>query len=114
MDEDAPCLRNVPNDWMADPAALPARPQSLMEQRFKQYFAIDVHGCAGHDMYVCALPNGVVVVGLAPSHPLIQEHRHPGSTKKPAGNLCMRACKAQRLGRSMHTATGFSCPQSAV
>lgn len=67
--------RLVINDWLAHPELLPPRPCSFVEEKYTQLFALDVGGKPFHDQYVALAPNGVAVVGLAPSHPLIAEHR---------------------------------------
>jgi hypothetical protein len=64
----------APDDWLVNTELLAERPLSLIEERFKQFFTLDVGG-QGYDMYINMLPNGVCIVGLAPSHPLIHHHR---------------------------------------
>ena len=76
-EESMPCSFDTPNDWMEHVDQLPDRPKSLLEERFKLLFALDVQGKKMHDMYVALLPNQVCMVGLAPSHPLIRRHRRP-------------------------------------
>ncbi|MEW5310569.1 MAG: hypothetical protein WDW38_002355 [Sanguina aurantia] len=63
------------DDWMQHVDLLPARPETFVEAKYLRYFAVDVCGHAGHDQYVYIAQNGLAVVGLAPSHPLIREHR---------------------------------------
>lgn len=63
------------DDWMQHIDLLPARPETFIEAKYLRYFATDVQGHAGHDQYVFMAQNGLAVVGLAPSHPLIAEHR---------------------------------------
>ncbi|GFR45228.1 hypothetical protein Agub_g6625, partial [Astrephomene gubernaculifera] len=65
----------APNDWLTHPELLPPRPQTYIEAKYTRLFAIDVHGRKHHDQYVFLAPNGLAVVGLAPSHPLIAAHR---------------------------------------
>ncbi|PNH02492.1 hypothetical protein TSOC_011522 [Tetrabaena socialis] len=64
-----------PNDWLEHPELLPPRPRCLTEIKYTRLFAIDLQGRPCHDQYVFLAPNGLAVVGLAPSHPLIAAHR---------------------------------------
>ncbi|KXZ51489.1 hypothetical protein GPECTOR_12g452 [Gonium pectorale] len=65
----------APNDWLAHPELLPPRPHTFIEAKYTRLFAVDLNGCANHDQYVFLAPNGLAVVGLAPSHPLVAAHR---------------------------------------
>ncbi|KAG2486735.1 hypothetical protein HYH03_014661 [Edaphochlamys debaryana] len=65
----------APNDWLAHPELLPPRPQTFVEQKYTRLFAVDVQGRPNNDQYVFLAPNGLAVIGLAPSHPLIAAHR---------------------------------------
>lgn len=60
MEEDDIILQgSCPNDWMDAPSDLPDMPQSLLLERFKLLFALDVNGNSMHDMYVAISPNQV-------------------------------------------------------
>ena len=78
------CPDAAPNDWMEHIDMLPDRPMSLVEERFSLLFALDVQSRPMHDMYVAMLPNQVCMVGLAPSHPLIQRHRSKQASGEPS------------------------------
>lgn len=65
----------APNDWLSHPELLPPRPQTFTELKYTRLFAVDLQGRNHHDQYVFLAPNGLAVVGLAPSHPLISTHR---------------------------------------
>ncbi|GLC35400.1 hypothetical protein PLESTB_000568700 [Pleodorina starrii] len=65
----------APNDWFEHPELLPPRPLGLTEIKFTRRFAVDLHGARCHDQYVYMAPNGLAVIGLAPSHPLVAAHR---------------------------------------
>ncbi|EFJ51277.1 hypothetical protein VOLCADRAFT_116496 [Volvox carteri f. nagariensis] len=65
----------APNDWFEHPELLPPRPLGLTETKYIRRFAIDLHGAKCHDQYVFLAPNGLAVIGLAPSHPLVAAHR---------------------------------------
>lgn len=65
----------APNDWLAHPELLPPRPHTFTETKYLRLFAVDLAGRSNHDQYVFLAPNGLAVVGLAPSHPLIAAHR---------------------------------------
>ncbi len=65
----------APNDWLAHLELLPPRPQTFTELKYTRLFAVDLQGRKHHDQYVFLAPNGLAVVGLAPSHPLISTHR---------------------------------------
>jgi hypothetical protein len=63
----------APNDWLDFPEQLPhIAPTFQQQQRYERYFILDVCGQQGHDHYVHRAPNGVCVVGLAPSHALLR------------------------------------------
>ena len=87
-----PCSFDTPNDWMEHVDQLPDRPKSLLEERFKLLFALDVQGKNMHDMYVALLPNQVCMVGLAPSHPLIRRHRRPDLAEVEAATCSNDPC----------------------
>ncbi|GAQ92067.1 hypothetical protein KFL_009160030 [Klebsormidium nitens] len=55
---------------------LPERPVPAVQRNFTQYFALDVNGIQGHDQYIYRHPNGLCIVGLAPSHPALQPGRN--------------------------------------
>lgn len=63
------------DDWLEHPELLPPRPRSYIEEKYKMYFALDRGGMEGCDQFVFIVPNGLAVVGLAPSHALIRAHR---------------------------------------
>ncbi|GIL74523.1 hypothetical protein Vretimale_2216 [Volvox reticuliferus] len=65
----------APNDWLAHPDLLPPRPLGLTEVKYIRRFAVDIHGAQYHDQYVFLAPNGLAIIGLAPSHPLVAAHR---------------------------------------
>ncbi|GIL48470.1 hypothetical protein Vafri_4985 [Volvox africanus] len=64
-----------PNDWLEHPELLPPRPLGLTEVKYTRRFAVDIRGVQYHDQYVFLAPNGLAVIGLAPSHPLVTAHR---------------------------------------
>uniref|UniRef100_A0ACD5V8T3 Uncharacterized protein n=1 Tax=Avena sativa TaxID=4498 RepID=A0ACD5V8T3_AVESA len=55
-----------------DARSLPAIPPSAVEANFARYFVADYLN-PGHDQYVYRHPNGLCVVGLAPSHVALKE-----------------------------------------
>uniref|UniRef100_A0A7S0V3U8 Protein Abitram n=1 Tax=Polytomella parva TaxID=51329 RepID=A0A7S0V3U8_9CHLO len=69
------------NDWMEHTSLLPPRPRTFIEQKYRQYFMIDCNGHPFHDQYIFVAPNGLCVIGLAPSHPLIKSHRESSGYK---------------------------------
>jgi hypothetical protein len=73
MGEDLHTLNSLsPDDLQENVHLLPDRPKSLMEEKYKTYFAVRFQGKDGNDMYVSLLPNQVCIVGLAPSNFLIR------------------------------------------
>lgn len=68
-------LNLAPNDWFEHPGLLPPRPLALTETKYVRRFAVDLQGTKCYDQYVLLAPNGLAVIGLAPSHPLIAAHR---------------------------------------
>ncbi|KAJ9532344.1 hypothetical protein QJQ45_010355 [Haematococcus lacustris] len=76
QDQDGgPLSQHFVDDLLAIPGLLPHPAPSFIAQRFTRLFAIDVGDVLGHDHYVFVAPNGLAVLGLAPSHPLIAAHR---------------------------------------
>lgn len=70
MDDEEECFQpdDIPDDLLADPASLPVVPPPFTAHRkWTRLFALD-QGGPGHDYYVFVLPNGLCVIGLAPSH----------------------------------------------
>mmetsp|Transcript_22036 Transcript_22036/g.36760 ORF Transcript_22036/g.36760 Transcript_22036/m.36760 type:complete len:174 (-) Transcript_22036:99-620(-) len=51
---------------------LPRRPKTCVERDYEALYAIDVGGEEGHDQVVYRHPNGLCVVCLAPTHPLLR------------------------------------------
>eukprot|EP00967_Tisochrysis_lutea_P128133 scaffold218781_cov19-Tisochrysis_lutea.AAC.1 len=82
----------IVNEWMERVHELPEQPLSVAESRpcnpcntplppasqskFVRLFALDVGGQQGHDQYVYLVPNGLAIVGLAPSHILLHNSTH--------------------------------------
>ena len=60
-----------------------SRPPTFIEAKYVRLFAVDLHGQFQHDQYVFVAINGLVVVGLAPSHPLIRQHRQRPDYQPP-------------------------------
>lgn len=54
---------------------LPVRFGTLVERYYEQLFAVDVGGKPSHDQYVYRHANELLVVGVAPSHPLLAPGR---------------------------------------
>lgn len=80
MDDDEDVLSN-PNaqvdDLLDQSELLPATaPSFTAHPKYTRLFAVDC-GAPGHDQYVYALPNGLCVVGLAPSHRFLQSAAKP-------------------------------------
>lgn len=73
-DEDIPPNNSV-DDWLEQQEQLPVRCPSFIELRYTRHFAVDVNGVQGHDHYVYIAPNGVAVMGLAPSHVMITAYK---------------------------------------
>ncbi|KAL6070035.1 Actin-binding transcription modulator [Balamuthia mandrillaris] len=88
----------------------------VIDRYYKQYYAVDVNGKERHDQYIYKHSNHMCVVGVAPTHPCLQEGRtvvavnfkpgkqdHAsvkvvGKTKRgghwlePSGQLCELTC----------------------
>eukprot|EP00983_Pelagomonas_calceolata_P062271 1147211-Pelagomonas_calceolata.AAC.8 len=66
----------VPNSQSrpCNPCNTPLPPAS--QSKFVRLFALDVGGQQGHDQYVYLVPNGLAIVGLAPSHILLHNSTH--------------------------------------
>ena len=105
-DEAIECCTSCPNDWMEKPELLPERPKSLLIERFKLLFALDVQGKSQHDMYVAISPNQVCMVGIAPSHPLIQQHRRPSPFTEIAKSEAVSCSKAESVENLVFSTEG--------
>jgi hypothetical protein len=69
MEDDAPSSSSAsrdPDDWLLN--GLPPQPPSLMSQKYSTFYSSD-------HCYAAWLPNGICVVGLAASHPLLTSLR---------------------------------------
>jgi len=53
------------------------------QAKYVRLFALDVGGQQGHDQYVYLVPNGLAIVGLAPSHVLLHAYQHNSATELP-------------------------------
>lgn len=71
---------DVPDDCLLDPSSLPKRPLTLTESHYERWFAMDVDGKPMHDQYMYVHRNGLCIIGLAPTHPIITNHRETGGT----------------------------------
>ncbi|EGG18069.1 hypothetical protein DFA_06736 [Cavenderia fasciculata] len=49
--------------------------RTVIERYYDQYFSIDNQGKENEDQYINQHSNGVFVVGLAPTHPIISEQK---------------------------------------
>lgn len=103
-EEDMPT--NLVDDWLDQQDQLPARCPTFIEQRYQQLFAVDVDGVSGHDHFVFIAPNGVTVVGLAPSHALIRAHRNKGVVEQPEAVAAETEVAAQSNGEAAAPAAG--------
>ncbi|GAX79823.1 hypothetical protein CEUSTIGMA_g7263.t1 [Chlamydomonas eustigma] len=72
MEDDLPSIDVCPDDVLESVHLLPDRPKSLIEGKFKTYFAVNYQGVNKNDLFVSLLPNQVCIVGLAPTHFLIK------------------------------------------
>jgi len=50
-----------------------AHPKSVIERYYQQQYMLDIEGCPNHDQYVYQHSNGLYVIGIAPSHPLLKK-----------------------------------------
>lgn len=57
------------------------RPASHVATAYTRRYVLDVGGVERHDQYMLMHPNGLVLVGIAPSHALFHAHLAHGSAK---------------------------------
>ena len=60
-----------------------ASPASHVATAYTRRYILDVGGHQGHDQYLLMHPNGLVLVGLAPSHPLFRRSSSSSSSSIP-------------------------------
>ena len=58
-----------------EPKPLPVRFGTLVERYYEQLFSVNTCACPSHDQYVYRHANELLVVGVAPSHPLLAPGR---------------------------------------
>lgn len=62
------------------------------QAKFVRLFAVDVAGQPGHDQFVYLVPNGLAIIGLAPSHALLRASK---VMQAEAGTALAREAQAQ-------------------
>lgn len=61
----------IVDDCLSDPSALPQRPLTVTETQYERWFKLDVDGKPLHDQYMFVHRNGLCIIGVAPTHPLL-------------------------------------------
>ena len=62
-----------------------ARPNAHVATAYTRRYVLDVGGRDGHDQYLLMHPNGLVLVGLAPSHELFKMEKERSGSQRLKG-----------------------------
>lgn len=87
------------DDWLQCVDKLPDRAPSVIEQKYVQLFAMDVHNVRGHDLYVYIVPNGLCILGWCLNYSIMKLQGFAATVSARLGQATSQLCGELPISR---------------